>query len=450
MNVTTTKIELPDFGRPSSRPVLDRNFYEARFARFLDAMRQGGYAAAVVYADREHAANIRYLTGFDPRFEEAALVVLADGTRSLILGNECLPAAGICPLPCEAILYQEFSLPGQDRAKASDLGAVLEAAGLRQGMRTALLGWKPLRDGKIEIPHYLVEAIGKLVRAEAANANDILMHPEHGLRVRVEPELAADFEFAACAATDSVLRAVRSLCPGIREYEAAAQFDSRGLEQAHHPIARFGKTVPYALLSPTGQRLEAGDYVVLTFGVWGSNCCRAGMAVASDPSGDERGRRYLAVVAAYLASMRAWYGALSAGCGAGDVFAAADAARDPKIFAFSLNPGHYVHYEEWLHSPFEHASTLRVPSMAALQSDIIPAAGDVSVNMEDTLLLANAEDRHILRERFPDMIARCVERGEFMRKALGYRLSDDVLPLGNLPGVYFPHMLDPGSVCVFR
>ena len=37
-----------------------------------------GYDRLVVYADREHSANLAYLTGFDPRFEEAMLVVGAD------------------------------------------------------------------------------------------------------------------------------------------------------------------------------------------------------------------------------------------------------------------------------------------------------------------------------------------------------------------------------------
>ena len=37
-----------------------------------------GYDRLVVYADREHSANLAWLTGFDPRFEEAILIVGAD------------------------------------------------------------------------------------------------------------------------------------------------------------------------------------------------------------------------------------------------------------------------------------------------------------------------------------------------------------------------------------
>ena len=37
-----------------------------------------GYDHLVVWGDREHSANIAYLTGFDPRFEEAVLIVGRD------------------------------------------------------------------------------------------------------------------------------------------------------------------------------------------------------------------------------------------------------------------------------------------------------------------------------------------------------------------------------------
>ncbi|HZS93019.1 MAG TPA: hypothetical protein VFE42_36710 [Chloroflexota bacterium] len=39
-----------------------------------------GYDALLVYVDREHFANLAYLTGFDPRFEEALLILKPRGT----------------------------------------------------------------------------------------------------------------------------------------------------------------------------------------------------------------------------------------------------------------------------------------------------------------------------------------------------------------------------------
>ena len=52
----------------------------------------------VVYGDREHFANIAYLTGFDPRFEEALLIFPSSGTPLLVVGNECEAYVGVSPL----------------------------------------------------------------------------------------------------------------------------------------------------------------------------------------------------------------------------------------------------------------------------------------------------------------------------------------------------------------
>jgi len=68
------EIDLPDFGVPEARPELSRDVHAARIVRFADRIRALGLDAAVVYADREHFANLAYLCGFDPRFEEALLV----------------------------------------------------------------------------------------------------------------------------------------------------------------------------------------------------------------------------------------------------------------------------------------------------------------------------------------------------------------------------------------
>ena len=48
-------------------------------------MQQAGLTFLVVYADREHSANLSFLTGFDPRFEEAVLLLDARGHRRLLV-----------------------------------------------------------------------------------------------------------------------------------------------------------------------------------------------------------------------------------------------------------------------------------------------------------------------------------------------------------------------------
>ena len=74
-------LDLPDFGPPGTAPELSPALYAGRIDRLRARMAGRGYDRLVVYADREHSANLAYLTGFDPRFEEAILVVGPDGSR---------------------------------------------------------------------------------------------------------------------------------------------------------------------------------------------------------------------------------------------------------------------------------------------------------------------------------------------------------------------------------
>ena len=92
-----TRIEWPDTGRPGVPPAPGLPVFAARLAAVRAAMEARGLEALVVYADREHAANIAWLTGFEPRFEEAVLVVTADRS-TLMAGNECLPWTAISPM----------------------------------------------------------------------------------------------------------------------------------------------------------------------------------------------------------------------------------------------------------------------------------------------------------------------------------------------------------------
>ena len=47
-----------------------------------------GLPRVVIYADREQSANLAYLTGFDPSFEEAILGRGAEGEPAILVGNE--------------------------------------------------------------------------------------------------------------------------------------------------------------------------------------------------------------------------------------------------------------------------------------------------------------------------------------------------------------------------
>ncbi len=97
MPVTTIDRDWPDSGAPKVPAPVGRGELAARLALIRDAMDDAGLAALAIYGDREHAANLLWASGFDPRFEEALMLILPDGAPLLLAGNECLPYTQASP-----------------------------------------------------------------------------------------------------------------------------------------------------------------------------------------------------------------------------------------------------------------------------------------------------------------------------------------------------------------
>jgi hypothetical protein len=66
--------------------------------------------------------------------------------------------------------------------------------------------------------------------------------------------------------------------------------------------------------------------------------------------------------------------------------------------------------------------------------------------MEDGVVLADATLRKAIAEQFPECYARCRARRMFMQETLGIALSEDVLPLSNIPALVAPFFLKPTTV----
>jgi hypothetical protein len=77
------RVALPEFGVPDALPLIPRETYAVRADRLVA---RAGTDWVVVYADREHVANMLHLAGIEPRFEEALLVLGRVGTRALVVG----------------------------------------------------------------------------------------------------------------------------------------------------------------------------------------------------------------------------------------------------------------------------------------------------------------------------------------------------------------------------
>src|SRR5690349_21594849 len=117
MPVELIEAHLPDFGIPATRPELSRETYAHRAGALDRACAAAGLDALVIYADREHSANLQWLTGFDPRFEEALLVFVPGRNPTLLAGPENIGRAGKAVVTVDARLYPPFGLMGQDRSK---------------------------------------------------------------------------------------------------------------------------------------------------------------------------------------------------------------------------------------------------------------------------------------------------------------------------------------------
>ena len=142
MPVRLANVEVPGLEVPVQRPRIPASTYERRCK---EAYRAAGLDWLVVYADREHSANTMFLAGFDPRFEEALLLLGPNGKKFLVCGNESYhyaPRAGLQDF--ELVLCQTLSLMGQDRSVAPSLDAVLRDAGIAKGSKVGIVGWKYL------------------------------------------------------------------------------------------------------------------------------------------------------------------------------------------------------------------------------------------------------------------------------------------------------------------
>lgn len=445
--VSYKPFKLPEIELPDSMPEIPRAVFLERQRKLSQAQQSAGLDCVAIYADREHAANLGWLTDFTPRFEEALWVQVAGRRPVLLAGNECLSfAQWVCKLEAEFELYQHFSLPNQDRSRSTDLVALLQKAGLGKGMTVGLIGWKPMDE--LDAPHWVVRAFEKLTGLEPINAAGLLMSPADGLRTALEPEQIRFAEYASSLTSQGIKDWVFGLREGISEREAALHLRSFGLELSCHPMVNFGADIPSGLGNARNDRAERGFYAQSAFGVVGSLTCRAGRLVGSDYLDDSDG--YLGIVENYLQAVRAWYAQIVVGTPAGRAVEAVTSAKSDD-WSVALNPGHLIGWDEWLSSPFEAGSSIPLRSGMAIQQDIIPipAQGNAAINMEDGLVLADGDLRQQLVRLDPEMMKRIEQRRRLMDQ-LGYTISEDVLPLSNLAGAYFPYLLEPTFVAKFE
>jgi hypothetical protein len=143
---------------------------------------------------RGDRANLIYLAGYDPHFEEAMLVIdLSGGSKPLlVVGNEGYGYVPISPVAAdfEPVLFQSFSLLGQDRSRSRKLVEILRDGGVKPGAQVGIAGWKYFSAQEsdrpatwLETPAYLADTLRTLTgdRSSVRNMTALLMG-NNGLR----------------------------------------------------------------------------------------------------------------------------------------------------------------------------------------------------------------------------------------------------------------------------
>lgn len=455
-------VALPELGEPTVEPKLSRETYQARIDEARRRATAAGIDALIVYADREHSANIAYLTGFEPRFEEAMLILTPEAEPALVVGNEGWGYVDISPLELRRVLFQSFSLLAQSRTESTDLDALFRSEGITDGTRVGVVGWKYFVDGegsdpeqRLEIPSYVADTLRAVTGDPAlvTNAGAMFMNARDGLRVVNELDQLAVFEYAACHTSSAVKNVLFGLEPGMSEFDAVRLMKLQGMPHSCHLMLSSGPRATMGLPSPSSRVIEHGDRFTTAFGVWGALNCRAGFVVRDETELPENIRDYVdKLVAPYFRAIVRWYETIGIGVRGGELYDAVHEEIGDPFFGVSLNPGHQIHLDEWVNSPVFADSNIPIRSGMAFQVDVIPATGTeyFTTNIEDGIAIADERLRGDFAERYPEAWERIETRRAFMRDAIGIRLKPEVLPFSNIPAYLPPYLLSPTRVMTAR
>ena len=242
------QIGWPEFGQAAYPPPVSSAELEQRVTQLRTRMEERKLTHLVVYGDREHFANLAYLTGFDPRFEEAVLIVGPNSKPLLVVGNECESYVGVSPLFNDGKLrrerFQPFSLLNQPREHSRKIKEIFAGEGIDASSIVGCAGWKyfsndelPDAQHAIELPSYLVDTLRELAgRNNVVNSTDLLMHPGHGLRTFCSPSDIAYFEYTSVQASESIKRMIFGMREGMTDHEVVALGGTCGepLAMPHH------------------------------------------------------------------------------------------------------------------------------------------------------------------------------------------------------------------------
>lgn len=420
-----------------------------RKARLLENMQKDGFDAVVVYADLEHGSNFEYLCGFLPRFEEALLILHANGKAFMVLGNENLNKAGKARIEAVPIHMPHFSLPNQPMQTEKSVAQILASCELEDAEKIGLIGWKNftshVEDNHLlfDLPYFLVEALKTVCgKAQFTNAAYLLIG-ENGVRTTNNANEFAHYEYGAALAGNCILKTMDRLKVGKTEMEMAETLAADGQRHSVVTIMATGARFEKANLYPGNKQIQCGDKISITTGFKGGLQSRAGYAVECAEQLPEKEQDYLKAVAIpYFQAVKTWLETIKIGINGNDLYEAVEAVLPKEDYGWTLNPGHLCADEEWMSSPIYPQSEETLQSGMLFQIDIIPSVnGYGGVSCESGILLADEQLRKAIAKEYPAVWERIVKRRAYMQEVLGIRIQEDVLPTSMATAYLRPYLL---------
>ncbi|AKF38959.1 aminopeptidase P family N-terminal domain-containing protein [Yersinia enterocolitica] len=454
-HIKLSPIDAPPRCNAVTKVAISDSTITARKAKVIANMARANIDYLLVYADKEHGGNFEYLTGFIPRFEEAALVLHASGKIFLLLGNENLKLSQYARVSNTAIHIPYFSLPNQPMNNSKTLADLLADTGIQQAKKVGIAGWKlftsKLDDNSqlFDIPHFILSAIKQTVSSSTpvVNATNLFIGSDTAARVTNNANELAHYEYGANLASNCILNALTAVDIGVTEKQLGSYLADEGQPNTVVMIAATGDRFENANLYPGDKIVQLGDKISLTTGYKGGLSSRTGYAVHHSDELPLAQRDYLERVAIpYYAAVVTWLENIRIGMSGKEMYAAIEAVLPKSQYHWSLNPGHLVADEEWLCSPIYKDSEEKIRSGMLFQIDIIPVVkGYAGVSAEDGIALADQHLRDELAAHYPDVWQRIQKRRDYLSNILNIHLSEEVLPMSNTVGYLRPFLLDKYS-----
>lgn len=451
------KIEWPEFGVPNTpipEPTLSE--LEERLMKCKKLMTERHLTHLVVYADREHFGNLMYLAHFDPRYEEALMVLNLKNDPLILVGNECESHLNMSPLFINNKLrhekYQTFSLLSQPRSNSRPLKSIFEDEGITSDSYVGCVGWKYFTDIEfsnpikvLEIPSYIVETLRSISGHDnVVNATDLFMSPVYGLRTKCSVHEIAFFEYSNIMASEGMKNMLKNFKYGVTDFELIKELGYNGYPLNSHMEMKNSENQSVGISSSSGAIVKKGDPCSTNIGYWGSNICRAGWVAKDENDLPDYAKGYVTEFAApYFYACAKWFENLKIGTKGKVLREIIDTYLPFEEFSVFLNPGHLIHYDEWTSSPIYKDSEDEIRSGMYMQVDIIPSSPKFySSRMEDGIFIADDSLQNELKIQYPTVFDRCMQRRKFMIDVLGINLPTEILPLSNIPAIVPPYFLD--------